>query len=82
MPDCPAASGHSGTGMKRSADAGARPIPKKGDPVRYRIVPVPDRDDECRNADAGGGETPCTSILLMVDRARPYTAGGGVKLTL
>jgi hypothetical protein len=56
MPDCPASgdSGQSGTGTNRSGDAGNGPVPEKGDLVLYRNPPVPDWDDECRNADAGG----------------------------
>jgi hypothetical protein len=34
--------GQSSTGMERSTDAGASPVPEKGDPVRYRNALVPD----------------------------------------
>jgi hypothetical protein len=52
MTDC-SASYQSGTGLKKTNDAGNNPVPELNDAVRHFIGPVPDWDDECRNADAG-----------------------------
>jgi hypothetical protein len=53
MLDCPVF-GQSGTGMKRSADAGTSLVPEKGDSVYYWNALVPDLDFECQNVDASG----------------------------
>jgi hypothetical protein len=41
MPDC-AASYQSGTGLKKTNDAGNNPVPEYNDAVRHFIGPVPD----------------------------------------
>ncbi len=41
MPDCPA-SDQSGTGIKKTNDAGTNPVPVKADAVRYFFGPVSD----------------------------------------
>jgi hypothetical protein len=52
MPDYPA-SIQSGTGLKKSNDAGSSPVPVLMHSVRHFLGPVLDWDDGCRNADAG-----------------------------
>jgi hypothetical protein len=52
MPDCPA-SGQSGTGLKKTNDAGTGPVPDYAHTVRHFFSPVPDENSGCRNADAG-----------------------------
>jgi hypothetical protein len=41
MPDCPA-SVQSGTGLKKTNDAGTGPVPDQADTVRHFFSPVPD----------------------------------------
>ncbi len=67
--DCPASS-QSGTGMNKSADAGISPVPKYGDPVRYRNAPVPDWDTGCRNA---GMPMPVVSITMPMPSCARHT---------
>jgi hypothetical protein len=52
MPDCPA-SDQSGTGMKKTNDAGTGPVPDQAKAVRHFFGPVPDWNYQCRNGDAG-----------------------------
>jgi hypothetical protein len=52
MPDRPASS-HSGTGLKKTNDAGTGSVPEQNDAVRHSFAPVPDSDDGYRNTDAG-----------------------------
>jgi hypothetical protein len=41
VPACPA-SGQTGTGMNKNADAGTILVPEQGDSIRYRHAPVSD----------------------------------------
>ncbi len=52
MPDCPA-SDQSGTGIKKTNDAGTGPVPDQTKAVRHFFGPVLDWNCWCRNADAG-----------------------------
>ncbi len=51
MPNCPA-SDQSGTGLKKTNNAGTGPVPDQAKAVRHFFGPVPDWNYWCRNADA------------------------------
>jgi hypothetical protein len=52
MPDRPASS-QSGTGLKKTNDAGTGSVPEQNDAVQHFFATVPDWDDGYRNTDAG-----------------------------
>ncbi len=52
MPDC-LASSQSGTGLKKTNDAGTGPVLDKAYTVQHFLGPVPDYNSGCRNDDAG-----------------------------
>jgi hypothetical protein len=51
MPDC-SASGQSGTGLKKTNNAGTGPVPDLAESVQNFFSPVLDYNSGCRNTDA------------------------------
>ncbi len=65
MPECPA-SDQSGTGIKKTNDAGIGLVPDQTKAVRHFFGPVPDWNDWCQNADAGVTFLDADAQLCMV----------------